>query len=250
MNKKLLLPISILGAALLLIFAAYSARGAPDQFIIENADDSRYVSVVGSGELNDLIANVAARYVIEYANQNRWIALALAPAELQTLLGQVAARYVIEYANQNRFVGLTPAPTELQSLLGQVRARYVIEYANQNRFVPLGYPIDLIGDTTDPVLVTQLATVLTGDRLIIQWTVDEYTTGLVEYGVQPGSYTGTAVDAYFRLQHQVLISGLTPGTTIYYRITNTDRSGNVAVSQEYSVELNPVELFFLPITQR
>ena len=219
MNKKLILLTAILGIALLLFTAVSAAPAEPDQFIIDSADGTTYMDLVGSSELEGLISTVAARYVIEYANLNR-------------------------------FVDLVPVPVELQTLLGEVAARYVIEFANQNRFVPLTYPFELIGDTTDPLLLTQVPTVFSGDSLSILWTTNEFTTGVVEYGEQPGVFSGSVADDYFRTQHTAIITGLTSGTIVYYRITMTDRSGNITTSQEYSVEISSVEYFYLPFLKR
>ncbi len=97
-----------------------------------------------------LICQVSPRFVIEYANANRFYSMLPASADLSTLLGQVGPRFVIEYANANKFYNLTAAPSELITLIGQVAPRFVLQYANANKFYTLGYPGALVGDTQAP----------------------------------------------------------------------------------------------------
>ena len=251
MNRLLRYSISILGAALLVFLVAYAARGEPDGFIIENADENRYASLVGNATLTDLIRQVAPRFVIEYANWNRFASLGPMPTELRTLLGQVAPRFVIQYANWNRFANLGPLPDELLILIGQVAPRFVIQYANWNRFAPLTYPAGLINDTALPVILSTTAEPAGGGQILLQWTTDELTTAFVEYGIQSGNYTGRVDDPNFLTQHEVLFTPeLAKGLLVYYRITCTDRSGNVTVSPEYSIEVPVVDQFYLPFILR
>ena len=73
MNTKLALTLAI--AALLLITllpATQKAQGQTTGFIISNADAVAYVSTTVSSQLNGLIANVAPRFVVQYANGMRY----------------------------------------------------------------------------------------------------------------------------------------------------------------------------------
>ena len=214
------------GAILLLVvviataaaaFAAIPARSQPEQFIIQNADDSNTFALVGSAGLGVLIANVPPRFVVTSANENV-------------------------------FRALEPAPAALISLIGQVPNRFVMRHANENRFYTLDYPLELINDTAPPQVNQVAATAASGGRLRITWTTNEFTTSLVEYGGQSGVYADSVSDNQYRVQHEFTISGASSGVTYYYRITNTDRSGNSAQSVEYSFVVSMP--LFLPMVVR
>lgn len=204
--------------ACLLMGLAWSAAGQESGggFIISNADDSAYLDMAASAELNALIASVAPRFVVEFANALR------------------------DY-------DMTPAPDGLQTLLEQVGPRMVIEFANANRFYALDYPVDLIGDTTAPQ-VSGVSATSSGNNVTVRWTTNEYTTSVLQYGTQPGVYTGSVVDNWYRRSHAITLSGLTPGATYYYRLQNTDRSGNSAQSGEYSFTVT--QSVYLPVVVR
>ena len=196
---------------------AIPARSQPDQFIIQNADGSNTFALVSSSGLGALISSVPPRFVL--AN-----------------------------ANDNVFQALEPAPAALLALLGQVPGRFVLRHANANRFFPLNYPLELINDATPPQVSQVAAGAVSGNRIRITWTSNEFTTSLVEYGTQSGVYAGSISDNQYRVQHEITISGISSGVTYYYRITNTDRSGNSTQSAEHSfVAIKPL---FLPMVVR
>ena len=164
--------------------AAIPARSQPEQFIIQNADDSHTSTLAGSAGLGALISSVPPRFVL--AN-----------------------------ANDNVFQALEPAPAALLALLGQVPGRFVLRHANANRFFPLNYPLGLINDATPPQVSQVAAGAVSGNRIRITWTSNEFTTSLVEYGSQPGAYTGSVQDNQYRVQHEITISGISSGVTYY-----------------------------------
>lgn len=201
----------------ILVAVGLAAKGESGGFIIENADDSTTLSMVASTELNDLIANVAPHMIVEYANSLR--------------------DYLI-----------TPVPETLQTLLEQVEARIVVEYANANRYYSLTYPSALIGDMVAPQVSNIVTTPSGSGNVEISWTTDEYTISMIEYGTQSGVYTQTVTDDWFRKEHQITLTGLTTGELYYYRIYNSDRSGNSAQSAEGSF-ISAVAIY-LPIAVR
>ena len=182
-------------------------------FIINNADAVECVSTTPSSELNLLIA-------------------------------RVGPRFVIEYANGIKYYSLTPISKELQDLLSQVADRFVIQYANANRFYSLSYPVELIGDNTPP----QISNLSANSVGLVQWNTDEYATGEVRYGTQPGTYPYIISDPLFYKLHRITLINLTPGTTYYYIVSCTDRSGNIDESMEQSfIASQPI---YLPLVRR
>ncbi len=197
MKKRLsILPIVILLAVGAFIF---EAKGETTSIIVNGADATVDLPTVASSPLNTLIANVAPRFVVEFAN-------------------------TIKYYN------VTTPSLELLSLLGQIGDRFIIQYANANVFKTLAYPIDQMNDHYPPI-ISDLSVNLAG---IVQWDTDEVATSLMQYGTSPGEFIYTLSDPlYFKL-HQLPLTGLVAGTKYYYKVVSVDRSGNIAESAEGS----------------
>jgi hypothetical protein len=212
-----------LATSLLLLFVLLAivvpARGQPSNFTIENADDSNILSVAASSELNTLIANVEPRFVVQHANANLYYAFGSMPSELLNLIGEVNDRCVIQYANENKYYSVT-------------------------------YPLELINDTTPPKISDVAAKTESSGDETITWNTDEFTTSTVEYGSQPGTYSQSVTDELFNKQHEIVLSGLTVGESYYYRITDTDRSGNSTRSSEYSFTVTVTSYVYLPAIMR
>jgi hypothetical protein len=187
----------------ILVGPKYTIQGQTGDFVIQNADSSKTFSIVSSPDLNALIANVLDRFAIQSADGNRYYDVIPIPADLLTLITEVSDRFVVSYANANE--------------------RY-----------NLGYPVELIGDTTPPQASDPTATASDTNAVTIIWTTDEYTTSVIDYGLQPGMYTLNVSDDLYRKNHEILLSDLTAGGVYYYRINDTDRGGNTFQSQEYS----------------
>jgi len=61
-------------------------------------------------------------------------------------------------------------------------------------------------------------------------------------------YSQTVSDPLYAKQHEITLTGLTMGTTYYYKVCSTDRSGNTATSSEHSLTAQiPV---YLPLVMR
>jgi hypothetical protein len=280
MKRLILIPAALLLAVLVAL--AFRSRGwtadgfiisnadatstlamAPDQnliglinqisprFVIEYANANRFYSMVPAPpDLLTLLGQISPRFVIEYANANRFYSMVPAPQELLTLLGQVSLRFVIEYANANKFFYLTPVPSELITLIGQVAPRFVFQYANANKFYTLAYPGALVGDTQAPAVSNVTVTVIAPGSVKITWVTDEYATSLVELGSTSGIYTQTATDNEYKKDHAAIFTGLVEGMTYYYLIHNTDRSGNPGVTSELSFEYKEAWRVFLPFAKK
>lgn len=202
MNARKLIPLTAL-LCLLLAPSVPAASQGGDTISIDGADEVSTVAVSPSQGLTNSLAVVGPRFVLQYANQLRYIELATVPASLQTLLAQVSDRFVLQYANANRLLRLS-------------------------------YPLALINDHALPVISALVASASSTGIATITWTTDEFATGSVSYGTQPGVYTATVSDPLYAKGHMLTLPGLTLGVTYYYQVTSTDLSGNSAVSSEYS----------------
>ena len=179
--------------------------------------------------LQDRIAPVPARVAAEYANSTDSCASSEMPTGLQDRVDLVLARVVIQYANSTGPRALTEIPTELQDRIGPVSDRVAVEYASSTSPIELAYPVELMNDNQPPE-ITQVDAV--GN--MITWVTDEFATSTVLYGTQSGVYSQTVSDPLYAKQHKITLTGLTPGTTYYYKVSSTDRSGNTATSSEHS----------------
>ena len=95
------------------------------------------------------------------------------------------------------------------------------------------YPIELFDDTTPPIITNVTATNITNNSAAITWNTDEVADSLVNYGKASGSYTESEERPLFVVNHTIELTGLSSGTTYYYVVTSTDRSGNRNESSEY-----------------
>jgi hypothetical protein len=84
----------------------------------------------------------------------------------------------------------------------------------------------------------------------VTWTTDEYADSTVECGTESGAYTMTFSDTLYVKIHAVTLTGLTPETRYYCRITSTDPSGSTYQSQEFSFEQAEETFVYLPLVLR
>ena len=210
----LLSPVVILILLMSVITIPKSVRGEPnDYFVINYADATNTFSMTSSPSVFPLIQNVENRFVIQYANAS-----------------QVHA--------------LTPIPQAFMNFLQVVEDRFVILYANASNTFALGYPIDLIGDTTAPT-ITSVEESPSGGSMLVTVTSSEYTLAELRYGTSSGSYPNSLVDDLYRYSHTFALPKPGSGETIYYRVMLTDRSSNVTTSPEYTLE--PLSAVYLPL---
>lgn len=213
---KIVLPLAILSLILSLV---HLTQGQSSGFVIERADASNTVPLVDSTELSSLLDEVKLRFIVEYANS------------------------LLHYQ-------LTPIPATLQTLLDQVNDRFVIQYANANRHYVIEYPLELIDDTIPPQATAPEIDFPTDGSVRIVWATNELTKGRIDYGTQSGQYTENKSEEVYSKHHEVILSGLVDDTTYYFRLTNTDRSGNISRGPERNFTVVTNGLIYFPVVQR
>jgi hypothetical protein len=84
-------------------------------------------------------------------------------------------------------------------------------------------------DSTPPV-ISGLADSVGNDTATITWTTDEASDSRVDYGTAQASLTQSATNASLVTSHTMTLTGLSAGTTYYYRVRSADAAGNAATS--------------------
>jgi hypothetical protein len=85
----------------------------------------------------------------------------------------------------------------------------------------------IVLDTSAPTISSVSVTGLTSSGATITWTTSERATSQVEYGLT-GTYGElTPIGTTFVTSHTVVLTGLSPLTTYYYRVVSRDEAGNV-----------------------
>jgi hypothetical protein len=82
-------------------------------------------------------------------------------------------------------------------------------------------------DTTPPV-ITAIKAAPGSNTALITWTTDVLSTSRVDYGTSALSLALNVVDSTLVTSHSVVLSGLTPKTTYYFRVTSAGTSSNNA----------------------
>lgn len=240
----------ILASGLLLLLLLFiraapqlTARGQVTNFIIDNADGTNTLSMTGSPDLYTLIHNIQDRIVMQAANASHILGLTSPPAGFTSLLRAAEDRIVIQFANGSQFYPLAAVPQVFSDLLEAVEDRIVLQFANGSHTLALGYPVAMIGDTTAPTVI-EVTTSPSGGNLNVIVVSDEYTTAILQYGLAPGVYPNTLADDLFAYAHTFTLPGIASGQIYYYRLTLTDRSGNVTQTAEATLE--PLLSIYLP----
>ena len=100
-----------------------------------------------------------------------------------------------------------------------------------NYWVDAVFQTTLPGDTTPPVISAVSAAPGTGGTTAtITWTTNEPATSRVDYGTAPDALTQNATNGALVTSHSLPLTGLTAGTTYYYRVTSVDAATNSATS--------------------
>jgi hypothetical protein len=93
---------------------------------------------------------------------------------------------------------------------------------------PRTFQVPAAPDTTPPV-VSAVASSGSGTSATVSWTTDEAATTRVDYGISASTLNLNATGAT-GTSHSVALTGLTPNTRYYYRVTSTDTAGNSTVA--------------------
>ena len=96
------------------------------------------------------------------------------------------------------------------------------------------FPIKLINDATSPIITNVTVTNITNNSATVKWDTDEIADSVVKYGKASGIYTEIERNPLFVRNHTIALAKLSPGTTYYFIVNSTDRSGNSAECLEYS----------------
>ncbi|MBI5193292.1 MAG: fibronectin type III domain-containing protein [Nitrospirae bacterium] len=89
-------------------------------------------------------------------------------------------------------------------------------------------------DTTSPIISGIASNNITTNQLTISWTSNEPATSHVEYGTSNLYGTLSNPDNNLTISHTVVLSGLTPDTTYYFRVRSIDQAGNQGISTGYT----------------
>ena len=89
-------------------------------------------------------------------------------------------------------------------------------------------------DTTPPTISSMQAGNINDTSATINWTTDEASNSIVEYGTTQGSYPNSTWNATAVTAHSIKLTGLKPGTKHYYIVKSQDSAGNQATSSEYN----------------
>ncbi|MCC6457395.1 MAG: DUF4082 domain-containing protein [Caldilineaceae bacterium] len=105
-------------------------------------------------------------------------------------------------------------------------------YNASNYWVDVIFDTVVAADTTPPVISTVAATVDSGASATITWATNEPATSRVDYGTAADALDQNVTGATLVTAHSLALSGLTPNTTYYYRVTSADAAANSANAPE------------------
>jgi len=89
-------------------------------------------------------------------------------------------------------------------------------------------------DATLPTISSVTSGNINDTSATINWTTDEASNSIVEYGTTAGSYPNSTWNATAVTKHQINLTSLKPGTKYYYIVKSQDAAGNQATSAEYN----------------
>ncbi|GJQ35093.1 MAG: hypothetical protein JETCAE01_11030 [Anaerolineaceae bacterium] len=85
-------------------------------------------------------------------------------------------------------------------------------------------------DTTGPVISNIFATVNPDGTVTITWDTDEASDSRVDFGTDSNNLNLNSTDSALVTSHSITLTGLTPNTTYYFRVTSADASANPSTS--------------------
>lgn len=225
-TRGMFLALLVLSALIGLLMLVVPALGSEeeDNFVIVGAD------AVATRTVDALSSPIALdpRFILEWADAINVAQIQAVPPALPLAL---EPRFILEWADRLAIREIQPIPHDMPT---QLEPRFILERADAIRQLQLAYPCELVGEPDDPAISELEATNIQATQATITWLTDEYTDSLVEYGLAPSTYSWTAHETEYAGSHSITLSGLTPGTRYYYRVSGTDRCANSATSAEDS----------------
>jgi hypothetical protein len=223
---------TVLILALLLCVPLTTASAS--QIVIEDADTIWNVTSDYPLKLIGATDNVTPRVTIEHANTIYHNVLAILTG-LTNVTNFVTARITAEYANTVYCADLDKVPATLANISQTVvPSRLIFVSANTNHCEKLIYPKEFMADTIPPVIADISVINMANNSANVTWTTNEFADSMLKYGVNSTAYTETCIDVLFVKEHEITLTGLSPDTTYYFVVNNTDQSGNTVESSEYS----------------
>lgn len=224
---------------------------SPTLISFTGADATRFSSTSGASELNNLLAALPPMAVFSYSDANTQLPITAIPAEAQNLLLAMPGMAVFAYGDGGTYYRIPAFPAELQNLLNTLPGIVAVSYSDASSYRPLAYPADFVDDVTAPLItaqpVLQSEGVSTG---LLQWSTNEFARATIEYGTTSGNYPNVVQDPMYETTHQTLLTGLTPQTMYYFRLTNIDLDGNSTTSSEYALYFAGEQKVYLPLIRR
>jgi hypothetical protein len=96
-----------------------------------------------------------------------------------------------------------------------------------------GVNITVVPDNaTAPVISNVVTSLINNQTVVISWSTDEPSTSKVVFGTSPGSLNQNLTDSAMVTSHSMTLNNLTPNTTYYYRVIDTDEFNNTSTSPQ------------------
>lgn len=245
--SKLKTTIIIFVLPILLIFLVYMVRGETNNIVISGAHSSNTFSISSSAALLNEIRQTPSNIIVQFTDGSWRHKLPPMASELAIKLEQVPRLPALQFADSGLVRKLPPVSGELRSVLKEVPSHVMLQFVEGNGTWATTYPRILMDDNTPPSAGPPTAGPWSNNSMILVWNSNEFARSTLNYGTISNQYDKTVTDDLFKKYHEMIVTGLEPDTIYYYRITQTDRSGNEMRSKEYKLELQVNNTLFLPM---
>ncbi|WP_161597210.1 N,N-dimethylformamidase beta subunit family domain-containing protein, partial [Dyadobacter flavalbus] len=128
-------------------------------------------------------------------------------------------------ADEKKLAGLTVNGSAVTYTTETIKGiQYAFFPASSGNYIAT-YDTDEAGPQISGITITQAG----AGTATIKWTTNEASDSRVNYGTASGQLNQNASDADLVTSHTVTFSGLTAGTTYYFRVVSADAAGNSTV---------------------